>query len=291
VVLMGILAIIMMVFTLGSVDTLVVLYSITVFITFSLSQLGMVIHWWQKRSTERGWRRKLVVNGFGLALTFSILIALTVEKFTQGGWVTLLSMLLLVLAAFAIKRHYRGVSDQLRRLDVIVEAANHDVASRPATGRELDSRARTAVILVNGYNGLGLHTALHIPRMFGDTFHNLAFIAVGAVDAGNFKGVADIDALRAHTVEQSDRYVAWARSRGFGAKAFTSVGNDVMGEVLKLAHDAADHFPNRVFFAGQLLFTQETHLTRFLHNHTALMLQRRFYLSNLPFVVLPIRVE
>ena len=291
VVMMGFLAFVMMAFTLGSVDTLVVLYSITVFITFSLSQLGMVIHWWQERSTERGWRHKLAINGFGLALTFSILISLTVVKFSQGGWVTLLAMLLLVLAAFAIKRHYRGVSDQLRRLDVIVEAANRDVETRPAAAGDPDPRARTAVILVNGYNGLGLHTVLHIPRMFGDTFRNLAFIAVGAVDAGNFKGTADIEDLRTHTEEHAAKYVAWAKSRGFGAKAFTSVGNDVMGEVMKLAHEAADDFPNRVFFAGQLLFTDETHLTRFLHNHTELILQRLCYLSNLPFVVLPIRVE
>jgi amino acid transporter len=291
VVMMGLLAIAMMLFTLGSVDTLVVLYSITVFITFSLSQLGMVIHWWQERKTETGWRHKLAINGFGLALTFSILVSLTIVKFGQGGWVTLLAMLLLVLAAFAIKRHYRGVAGQLGRLEVIVEAANHDVATRVPHAGVLDRKARTAVVLVNGYNGLGLHTVLHIPVMFGDTFRNLVFIEVGAVDAGNFKGATEIDALRAHTEKQAALYVAWARSRGYGAKAFTSVGNDVMGEVMKLAEEASDEFTNRVFFAGQLLFTKETYLTRWLHNHTALILQRRFYLSNLPFVVLPIRVE
>ena len=51
-------------------------------------------------------------------------------------------------------------------------------------------------MLVNGYNGLGLHTVLQVPRMFGDTFRNFVFILVGAVDAGNFKGAADIEALR-----------------------------------------------------------------------------------------------
>jgi amino acid transporter len=291
VVMMGLLAIAMMLFTLGSVDTLVVLYSITVFITFSLSQLGMVIHWWQERKAEQGWRHKLAINGFGLALTFSILVSLTIVKFGQGGWVTLLAMLLLVLAAFAVKRHYRGVGAQLGRLELIVEAANHDVETRPCTGGEPDPKARTAVVLVNGYNGLGLHTVLHIPVMFGNTFQNLLFIEVGAVDAGNFKGVSEIDALRAHTEEQAARYVAWARSRGYGSRAYTKVGNDVMGEVMNLAEQVSEEFPNRVFFAGQLLFTNETYLTRFLHNHTALILQRRFYLANLPFVVLPIRVE
>ncbi|MFI5357671.1 MAG: APC family permease, partial [Opitutales bacterium] len=64
--LMGISAIVMMVVTHGSVDLLVVLYSINVFITFSLSQLGMVVHWWQIRGREPSWRQKLAINGVGL---------------------------------------------------------------------------------------------------------------------------------------------------------------------------------------------------------------------------------
>ncbi len=291
VLLMGVAALVMMAVTHGSVDTLVVLYSINVFITFSLSQLGMVVHWWQERRVECGWRHKLAINGFGLALTSSILVALTLEKFFEGGWVTLVVTGAFVAAAFGIKRHYRGVTAQLTRLDAIVEAAELPSASHHAKGPEHpDPRARTAVVLVNGYNGLGLHTVLHVPRMFGDTFRNFVFLEVGAVDAGNFKGVAEIEALRAHTVEETGRYVAWARSRGYGATALTAVGTDVMGEVLKLARGAAEQFPNHVFFAGQLLFAHETYLTRWLHNSTALVLQRRFYLANLPFVVLPIRV-
>jgi hypothetical protein len=117
------------------------------------------------------------------------------------------------------------------------------------------------------------------------------FIQVGSVDAGNFKGAADIDALRAHTDAEAARYVHFAEVRGYGSKAFTGIGYDVTGEVMKLAREAANEFPNQVFFAGQLLFTYETNLTRWLHNHTVFTLQRRFFLSSMPFVVLPIRVD
>lgn len=290
VVMMGLAAFIMMVVTRGSVDLLVVLYSINVFMTFSLSQLGMVRHWWQERRVDKNWLRKLAINGFGLTLTLFILISLTAVKFFEGGWATLLVTGLLVVGAFGIKRHYNGVTEQLRRLDAIVEAANVETSSRkPATG-EIDPKARTAVILVNGYNGLGLHTVLQVPRMFGNTFRNFVFIHVGAVDAGNFKGAAEIDALRAHTVEEAERYVAWAHVHGYGGAAFTAVSNDVMSEVMHLSTGAAERFPNHVFFAGQLLFRKETRLTRWLHNQTSFSLQRRFFLANLPFVVLPIRV-
>ena len=289
--LMGFSAFIMMLVTRGSVDLLVILYSINVFITFSLSQAGMVRHWWQERAIDKGWLQKLAINGFGFALTASILVSLTIVKFNQGGWVTLLVTGLLVLAAFGIKRHYNGVGLQLKRLDGIVEAAQIESSSHPAAPAVTDRKARTAVILVNGFNGLGLHTILNVPRMFGNTFRNFVFIQVGSVDAGNFKGAADIEALRAHTEAEAARYVHFAEVRGYGSKAFTGIGYDVTGEVMKLAREAAKEFPNQVFFAGQLLFTYETNLTRWLHNHTVFTLQRRFFLSSLPFVVLPIRVD
>ncbi len=290
-VLMGAAAFIMMAFTRGSVDLLVVLYSINVFITFSLSQLGMVVHWWQERATAVGWQRKLAINGFGFALTFFILVSLTLEKFTEGGWVTILITGVLIGGAYGIKRHYFNVGQNLRRLDAIVEAASLHVPEVRVMAAPPTPRARTAVILVNGYNGLGLHTLLHVPRMFGDTFRNYAFIQVGTVDAGNFKGAAEIEALRLHTVAEADLYVQWARARGYGSASYTAVGHDLVGEVVRLAREAAGAFPNQVFFAGQLLFTRETRLTRWLHNHTVFTLQRRFFLANMPFVILPIRVN
>ena len=290
-VLMGVAAFMMMAFTRGTVDLLVVLYSINVFITFSLSQLGMVIHWWQVRATDPTALRKLAINGVGFSLTFCILLALTAEKFFEGGWVTIVITSLLVAVAFATKRHYTGVSGQLRRLDAIVEAAEQGASPDPvAEVPEIKLRARTAVVLVNGYNGLGLHTLFNVPRMFGDTFRNYVFIQVGTVDAGNFKGASDIEMLRAHTAAQAERYAQWARRQGYGSATYTAIGHDVIGEVLRLALEAADRFPHHVFFAGQLLFTRETRLTRWLHNHTVSTLQRRFFLSNLPFVILPIRV-
>jgi hypothetical protein len=291
VLLMGFAGFVMMGATRGSVDLLVIFYSINVFITFSLSQLGMVRHWWQERATETGWRRKLAINGFGLILTTSILISLSIVKFSEGGWATWLVTGALVFTAFAIKRHYNGVRSQLKRLDSIVEAAEAEAREVPEIPPPADPKARTAVILVNGFNGLGLHTILNVPRMFGNTFKNFVFVQVGSVDAGNFKGAADIEDLRAHTEGEAQRYVQFARARGYGSKAYTTIGYDVTSEVMKLAREASTDFPNQVFFAGQLLFTYETNLTRWLHNHTVFTLQRRFFLSSMPFVVLPIRVD
>src|SRR5207253_3141849 len=140
--------------------------------------------------------------------------------------------------------HYRGVTSQLRRLDAIVEAAAHETTSRTPHAAPVDASARTAIVLVNGYNGLGLHTALHVPRVFGDTFRNFAFLAVGAVDAGNFKGAAELDALQMQVTDDASHYARWARAHGYGAKTYTAIGHDVAGEIMRLAHQARAEFTN-----------------------------------------------
>ncbi len=277
--------------TRGSVDALVVLYSINVFVTFSLSQLGMVVHWWRQRRSDPAWRRKLAINGFGLMLTTVILVSLVAIKFFEGAWITLFVTGTIVALAFAVRRHYRGVAVQLRRLDAIADAAELDRRnSAPSLKLTPDPRARTAVVLVNGYNGLGLHTCLHVSRLFGDTFRNFVFVSVGAVDAGNFKGATELDALRAHVAAEAERYAAWTQARGYAAITFTAIGHDITDELIRLAQEARREFGNSVFFAGELLFARDTRVNRLLHNSTVATLQRRFVQANLPFVALPIRV-
>lgn len=300
--LMGGAALLVLVVTRGAVDLLVVLYSINVFITFSLSQFGMVRHWWQHRATEPQWRRKLLVNGFGLALTSFILISICVVKFTEGGWITLAITGALVAVAFAIKRHYARVALQLRRLDEIVEATKSGGNSRAATAvpnsiaspREAfhlePSQARTAVLFVNGFNGLGLHTLLQAMRLFEGVFKNFVFVQVGVIDAGNFKGISEMDRLRQHITNESEHYLRFIRQHGHAADSITAIGRDVVEEIATLAPQIRERFPNAVFFGGQLVFERETLLSRWLHNYTVFALQRRFYLLGLPFVTLPIRV-
>ncbi len=196
---MGIASLVMMVASNGSVDFLIVLYSINVFITFTLSQLGMVKHWWEKRDTEKQWLKKLMINGIGLILTTFILISVLILKFDEGGWVTIVITGLLVIGAFFIKGHYNKTYEILKRLDVIVEAAvlsGSDIAAKELAGSSarpvFDPKAKTAAILVNGFNGLGLHTLFSIFRLFGETYKNFVFVEIGSIDAGNFKGADEI---------------------------------------------------------------------------------------------------
>ncbi|MFA6142211.1 MAG: APC family permease, partial [Candidatus Omnitrophota bacterium] len=84
VLIMGGAALVLITLSRGSVKFLVVLYAINVFITFFLSQLGMVRHWWAERDKARGWLKKLSINGIGLILTAFILATMITVKFHEG---------------------------------------------------------------------------------------------------------------------------------------------------------------------------------------------------------------
>ena len=275
----------------GLVNTLVVLYSINVFITFSLSQLGMVRHWWLERVAEPKWKTKIIINGLGLLLTGGILVSLCVVKFDEGGWVTLLVTGALVGAAFWVKHHYRQTQKKLYRLNELVAAALADDAIvQEKTPPPCDTNARTAVFLVNGFNGLGLHTLLAVVRMFPKVYQNFVFVQVGVLDAGNFKGAAEVENLREHSQKEVDRYVAYMGKRGFYTEAHYALGTDIVEEAANLCAVIAEKFPQAQFFAGQLVFKDESMVTRWLHNHTVFELQRRLYQNGRAMLILPIQV-
>ncbi len=290
--LMGGGALVVMLYTHGAVAFLVVLYSINVFITFSLSQLGMVRYWWNNRFKVKDWLKKFLVNGVGLVLTALILVSLSIIKFQEGGWVTLLVTSILVLCAIGIKRHYNNTVKLLKRLDdlaLVVDTA--ELSHIPKLeDQKFDPKAKTAVILVSGFNGTGLHTLLTIIQLFGDTFKNFVFVQVGIVDAGNFKGVSEVEHLQNTIKTDLDRYAEFMRKRGYHAECFFSIGTDVVQETVQLAPKILGRFPKSIFFGGKLVFPQETYRSRLLHNYVIFAIQRRFYSQAIPFIILPIRV-
>jgi len=169
----GVAALVTLILTGGSVRFMVVLYSINVFITFTLSQLGMVRHWARSRSQNLAWRKKMAVNGVGLVLTVFILVSMIVLKFRDGGWITIFVTGTLMLVAVAIHNFYGRTQKQLTHLDSLVQVveATRTENHRGTTGRRRSPRysqkARTAVILVSGFNGIGLHTLFNVVRLFG----------------------------------------------------------------------------------------------------------------------------
>ncbi len=287
VMLMGGAALALLFSTNGDVRVLVVLYSINVFLTFSLSQLGMSRHWWQVRKRDPAWHKHLAINGTGLVLTSGILVATVSLKFSAGGWVTVVLTSAVVGLCLYINYHYHEAENALRRLDEILLELPlpEEVPVVPAR----DTKAPTAVFFVNGFNGLGIHAMLAVPRLFGTHFKNFVFISVGVIDSNRFKGREEIDNLRRQTEENLERYVTFVKRQGLYAEYWYALGTDPIDELEHLAHEVAQRFPRMVFFAGKLIFEQERFWHKVLHNQAAFTLQRRLQFAGLQMMVLPVR--
>ncbi len=297
--LLGTGSLVLMLATRGSVSLLVVLYAINVFITFCLSQAGMVRHWWKQRGRGRTWKRKLLINGVGLLLTSFILVSQVALKFETGGWITLLITGTLVAGAVAIKRFYHQAGRSLARLDhLMTTAAESDVQALEVESRggrrrsraKLDPKGKTAVLLVSGFNGTGLHTLFSIRRVFGDTFRNWLFIQAGIIDADRFKGAEGLESLRKHVEAGLAKYVKFMQAEGYYAGGFAAIGTDVSDEICDLARSIFRKYSGAVFFGGQIVFPEESILTRLLFNHTAFAVQRRLHREGIPFVIMPVPV-
>jgi hypothetical protein len=275
-------------YTRGDTRTLVLMYSINVFLTFSLSEMGMVRYWIRERAHYPDWYRHIVIHLIGLTLCLSILCVSVYEKFGEGGWITLVVTATLIGLCVLIKRHYAAVQGNLKRLDSIMGALPE--AGPLGDRTPLDPKQDVAVLLVGGYGGLGVHQLLTVQRIFRGHYRSFLFISVGVIDAVTMKGVAEVDALRAQTEESLRRYVALAHRLGLKADYRLAIGTEAVAEAERLCVSISTELPHAIFFAGKLVFERERWFQRLLHNETAYQIQRRLQFAGLNAMVLPVRV-
>ncbi|MGZ7040187.1 MAG: APC family permease [Thermoanaerobaculia bacterium] len=285
---MGAAALAALLYTKGDIGTLVVMYSINVFITFSLTELGMSKHWIVDRHKHRTWKRLLAIHGTGLLMCLCILTITTFEKFAQGGWITLVVTTVLILISFAIHKHYESVREGMRSLDEVL--MDVPAPANAATEQLLDPNDSTAVILVKSFSGFGVHEVLSIHRLFPRTFKNFIFVSAAIVDSGSFKGAAEVQALQEEVETDLERYVSWARENGMRADYRMGIGTEAVDTTHQICRKVVEEFPKAIFFLGKLIFKDEKWYYRFLHNETPNAIQRRLQFDGLQAIVLPIRV-
>lgn len=291
VLLVGAAAIGSLIYTGGSVDVLVTMYAINVFVTFSLSQLGMTRFSWMRRHRKAQGIVPIYVHAFSFILCLGILVAVVILKFAQGAWVTLFVTSVLIFLCIMIQRHYRRVRAKLVELDAQLGDMQTLTASKSEgvpTG--LDPKKQTAVLLVNNYGGLGIHTLLILLKTFPGQFSQVYFATAGVLDSGNFKGKEEVAKLRADRQKTLDQYILLAQTLGLAADGEFILGTDPVEEATELCLKIREKFPRSVFFAGKLLFEAEKWYYPLLHNETAYAISRRLQLQGIPMVVMPIRI-
>jgi hypothetical protein len=281
IVMMGLAALLILYGTKGETTLLVVLYSISVFLTFALSLFGLCRYWFIHRG-EKHWLRRLLLSLLGSAICTVILLMLIVNNFTAGGWATLFiigSIVAICIVHPPPLRRHQGAAAQDRR--------NFRRAADGAAGL----RAGTSRMRRPPYSWWVRARAAAFTRCCGcsgcspDHFKNFVFINARTVDVRSYGGAEALEAAKKSAQAALDYFVNFCHSYGLAAKSYLAFGTDPVADYTHLSEKVAGDFSNCIFFASKLVFQDENWFTRLLHNQAALALQRRFHFKNMQLVI------
>lgn len=135
----------------GDSHALIPLFAVGVFLAFTLSQAGMVLHWVRLRGA--GWRVKAAINGLGALATLITLVVVAYSKFLEGAWIVIVLIPLLVVAFRVVKDHYREIALELSLSGMVPQSA--------------PPRAPRVVLPISGLHR-GVIEALHYARSISD---------------------------------------------------------------------------------------------------------------------------
>jgi len=284
---MGIAALVIVLATRGRVSLLVVLYSINVFITFTLTLFGLSRHWWLQRRYILKWKGPLMLSLLGLAVTAFMLTVIIVEKFLLGGWVTLVITGAVAALCVMVRRHYDDVRRLMTRIDQYAPRVTwlEELQSPP-----LDPAGHTAIILVGANRGAGYRTLEWVLDKFPGKFRNFVFVAVGEVDRDAFDSERSLGALQARLQNSLAYFIGYCASQNLAATSYESYGADPQSELTDLVDQVFSDYPDSVCFASRIVFRHENLFTSLLHNQLPLAVQRHLHGQSREMIVVPVKL-
>ncbi len=284
---MGVAALAILFWTGGSVTLLVVLYSISVFLTFAISLFGLCLYWFRNRRKGTYWLRRLLLSALGFFICAGILVILLVERFAQGGWATAVIIGAIASLCIFIRNHYRETKQAIHSVDEVFATQPFGPNREPVEPNPDD---QTAVFIVGTSRGGGLHALLWVQRMFPGHFKNFLFINARTVDSHAYGGEGAMDKMRAEAAETLEYFVDFCHSHGMAASSYLGFGTDAVDEVTRLCEEISSEFPHAIYFTSKLIFASDNWMIRMLHNQASLAVQRRLHLEGLQMVILPMKV-
>lgn len=284
---MGIAALAILFWTGGSVTLLVVLYSISVFLTFAISLFGLCLYWFRNRRQGTYWLRRLLLSAVGFLICAGILVILLVERFAQGGWATAVIIGAIATLCIFIRKHYRETKQAIHSVDEVFATQPFGPNREPVEPNPDD---QTAVFIVGTSRGGGLHALLWVQRMFPGHFKNFLFVNARTVDSHAYGGAGAMDKMREEAAATLEYFVDFCHSHGMAASSYLGFGTDAVDEVTRLCEEISREFPHAIYFTSKLIFASDNWMIRMLHNQASLAVQRRLHLEGLQMVILPMKV-
>ena len=273
----------------GQVKTLVIIYSISVFLAFTVSIFGLlkyfsteVAHFFQKSI-------KLCLLAAGFIVCAMVLVMIAATSFLSGGWIGFLLIALLLWFCLAIRKDYITTNAMLDKLNQeLIRPLNNTGPITPILPNAADA---TAIIFVGSSCGAAMHTFLTVKKLFQDHYRNFVFVSIAVVDSGTVVFADRIEELRQRREDNLNYLVNFCSLHQIPAESLLQVATDPIEELDVFAKQLAEKYPNNAFFASQLLFSGNSWIQRINHNKTAFAMQRELYTLGLNMMILPVKVD
>ncbi len=283
----GLSALFILLATDGSVAFLVVLYSMNVFLTFSMSLLGLTRYWWKQRKNKKRWIAHITLSAIALFVCVGILLTTLITKFDLGGWITVVTTSIAIVCGVIIRGHYKQF-DKLKvklnkELRIPLVAAEKKMP-------QLNPKKPTAIFLVREI-GAAMHCILWVQRMFPDYFKNFIFVSHGEVDIGSFGSTEELEKLKEQTDATLDYLVKFSNLQGIAAESYCSFGTDAIDHIFSLSQKIHEKYPSGLFFMSRYVYPNENWLVRLLHSDFGSMMQRRLHLVGAKMLILPLNLK
>ena len=288
---MAVAAILTLIITGGEVHMLVVLYSINVFITFSMSLLGLMIYWVRHRRRRQKWLRKLITSAIGFVVCFSILIVTIFEKFYEGGWVTILITSVFIVLGLKIKKRYQVFKKHIQEREQKFYK-DYELTEQPITTKiKPDKSAPTAAIIVDQAFGGGMNSIIEIEKLFPNIFKNFIFVTVGELDSNTFMEEKRWRDMRRKTKNMLRKYKNYYTRNNLFNKAYVGYSTDIVEKLSELAERIHKEYERVVFFDTKFIFDDENILNQILFNHVPYTMQRKMHIKGMDMIVLPMKIN
>lgn len=280
----GIFAAIILIMTQGKVEDMVILYSVNVFITFSVSLFGLVVYWYKKRKDKEKWLQPFCLSLLATVVCVLILFITIATNFFPSGILSLLLTTLVIAVGYICRKAYQRHNDLKRKLDKSLEVSLGD---REEVKVELNPDAPTAVFLVNRL-GAAMHTILWVERLFPNHFKNYVFLSYGMVDTGTFGSTKALDILQTQTNRVLKYLTYFSTQRGIATKVLQEFGTQPIEDIVGLAEGIGSEFNNTVYFAARYVYPDENIFTRMMHSDFSLMVQRKLQNIGVKMLIVPL---
>ena len=283
----GIGAIIILLLTHGHVGFLVVVYSSNVFLTFSITLLGLSKYWFTEGRKGLSWLHKGCISALGCVICFAILAIIIVEKFWEGGLLSIIITTALIYGFYRVHRYYDHQEDLLEEAQFSLNPSHLPPTPTP---KPLDRTVPTAVILLSGSRAIGMHTLLWIQRLFPNRYKQVVFLHTGIVDVRSFRGAEDLQKMKHDIEADCDFFIRYAKTLGLPAEAYADYGTNAVQLFVDLSTKANIQFSECVFFAGKALIGKPNFFTKLLDNDIANSVQERLHGFGAHMVILPLNL-